>query len=240
AGMHILLGPTHLRDMDQAFDPRLQFDKGAVVGDVGDAAAELGAGRVFELDTLPRIGFELLHAERDALRLRVEANDLNLDVLPDIQSLGGVIDAPPGDIGHMQQAVDAAEIDEGAVIGDVLDDAVEDLPFLEAGDQLRALLGAALLEHGAARHDDVTARAVHLQDLEGLRRSQQRSDVADRPNVYLAAREKCDGAVEVDGKSALYAPEDHAGHTLVRLEALFELRPGLLAARLLTGQLGFA
>ena len=88
AGMHVLLGPAHLGDMDQPLDARLQFDEGAVVGDVGDAALELGAGRIFELDALPRIGFELLHAERDALGLRVEANDLHLDGLADIQRLG--------------------------------------------------------------------------------------------------------------------------------------------------------
>ena len=154
--------------MDQPFDSRLQFDKRAVVGDVGDAAAELGAGRVFELDALPRIGFELLHAERDALRLGVEADDLNLDVLADIQRLGRMIDAAPGDIGDVQQTVDAAEIDERAVIGDVLDDAVEDLAFLQAGHQLRARFGAALFEHGAARHHDIAARAIHLEDLERL------------------------------------------------------------------------
>ncbi len=172
AGVHVLLGPAHLGDVDEALDPRLQFDEGAVVGDVGDAAGELGARRVLELDTLPRIGFELLHAERDALRLRVEADHLDLDGLADIERLGRVVDAPPGDVGDVQQAVDPAEIDEGAVIGDVLDDAGEDLALLEAGDQLGALLGAALLEHGAARHDDVAARAVHLEDLEGLRRAQ--------------------------------------------------------------------
>ena len=133
---------------------------------------ELGAGRVFELDALPRIGFELLHAERDALRLGVEANDLDLDVLADIERLRGVVDAPPGDVGDVQQAVDPAQIDKGAVIGDVLDDAVEDLALLEAGDEFGALLGAAFLEHGAARHDDVAARAVHLEDLERLRRAQ--------------------------------------------------------------------
>ena len=50
AGMHVLLGPRHFGDVDQAFDARLQFDEGAVVGDVGDAALEAGADR----DTWPR------------------------------------------------------------------------------------------------------------------------------------------------------------------------------------------
>ena len=46
ARMNILLGPRHFGDMDQAFDARLQFDEGAVVGDVGDAAGELGLHRM--------------------------------------------------------------------------------------------------------------------------------------------------------------------------------------------------
>ena len=43
AGVHVLFGPAHLGDVDETLDTRLQFDKGAVVGDVGDAALELGA-----------------------------------------------------------------------------------------------------------------------------------------------------------------------------------------------------
>ena len=42
AGMDVLLGPGHLGDVHQTFDPRLQLHEGAVVGDVGDAALELG------------------------------------------------------------------------------------------------------------------------------------------------------------------------------------------------------
>ena len=151
-----------------------------------------------------------------------------------------MIDAPPGDVGDVQQAVDAAQIDEGAVIGDVLDHAGEDLPFLQRGDQLRARLGAALLEHGAARDDDVAARAVHLEDLERLRRAQERRDVAHRADIDLAARQERDGAVEIDGEAALDPAEDRAGDALVRLEILLELGPGFLAPRLLARDLRLA
>src|SRR5579862_523933 len=240
AGVDVLLGPAHLGDMDQPLDPRLQFDEGAVVGNVGDAALELGAGRIFELDALPGVGFELLHAQGNALRLRVEADHLDLDVLTDIERLGGMIDAPPGDVRDVQQAVDPAQIDKGAVIGDVLDDAVEDLALLEAGDQFEALLGAALLENGAARYDDVAARAVHLEDLEGLRRTQQRSDVAHRADVDLAARQEGDSAVQVDREAAFDAAEDRAGHPLVGLKTLFQKGPGFLAPGFLARQRGFA
>ena len=66
----------------------------------------------------------------------------------------------------------------------------------------------------------------------------QRSDVAHRPDVDLAAGEKRDGAVEVDGKPALDAAKNGSGDPVVRLKALLELGPGLLAPRLLARQLG--
>ncbi len=184
--MDVLLGPRHLGDVDQALDAGLQLDEGAVVGDVGDAALEAGGDRELGLDALPGIGLELLHAERDAVGLVVDLDDLDLHLLADVEHLGRMIDAPPGDVGDMQQAVDAAEIDEGAVIGDVLDHPVDDLAFLEVLHQFLALLGAGLFQHGAARHHDVAAAAIHLQDLERLRDVHQRGDVADRPDVDLA------------------------------------------------------
>src|SRR5271169_6533329 len=236
AGMHVLFGPAHFGDVNQPLDPRLKFNKGAVVGDVGDTAAELGAGRVFQLDAFPWIGFELFHAERYALGLRVEADHLHLDVLPDVQRFRRVVDAPPGDVGDVEQPIDPAQIDKGAVIGDILDHTVEDLALLETGHQFRTLLGAALLEHGAARYDDVAARAVHLEDLERLRRSQQRGDVAHRANIDLAARQKRHGARQIDGKPAFDSAEDHAGDALISLEILFELGPRLLAPRLFARQ----
>ena len=107
-------------------------------------------------------------------------------VWPMVEHFGRMVDAPPGDVGDMQQAVDAAEVDEGAVIGDVLDHAFDDLALFEIGDDLMALLGAALFEHRAARDDDIAAAAIHLEDLERLRHAHQRRDVADRPDVDLA------------------------------------------------------
>ena len=144
--------------------------------------------------------------ERDALGLGVEADHLDLDVLADIQRFfGGVIDPAARAMSvTVQQAVDPAQIDKGAVIGDVLDDAVQDLAFLEAGDQLPERCSARLSSSTARREHrhDVAARAVHLQNLERLLRAQQRRDVAHRANVDLAARQKGDSAAQIDGKPA--------------------------------------
>ena len=151
-----------------------------------------------------------------------------------------MVDAPPGDVGHVQQAVDAAEIDERAVVGEVLDRAVDDLAFREVGDDLVALLGPALLEHGAAGDDDIAAAPVHLEDLERLRHVHQRRDVAHRTDVDLAARQEGDRAVEIDGEAALDLVEDDAFDLFVLLERLLELDPALLAPRLVARDDGLA
>src|SRR4029453_18097564 len=99
----------------------------------------------------------------------------------------------------------AAEIDEGAVIGDVLDHAVDHLALFETGHDFAPLLSAGLFEHGTARDDDIAAPSVHLEDLEGLRHVHQRTDIADRADVHLASRQEGHGAVDSHG-----GPPPHA------------------------------
>ena len=157
-------------------------------------------------------------------------------VSPTLHDLARMGDASPCHVGDMQEPVDAAEIDEGAIVGDVLDHAVDDLALFEAGDDLAALFGAGLFQHGAAGDDDIAAAPIHLQDLEGLRLVHQRADVADRANVHLAAGKEGHGAVEIDGEAALDAIEDHAFDALAGFVLLLEPGPALLAPRLLARQ----
>ena len=77
-----------------------------------------------------------------------------------------MLDALPRHVGDVQQAVDAAEVDERAVVGEVLDHALDDRAFLQLLEQLGALGAVFLLDDRATRHDDVVALLVELDDLE--------------------------------------------------------------------------
>ncbi len=134
--------------MDEALDPGLKLHEGAIIGNVGDAAGKTGADRELRLDALPRIGLKLLHAERNAVGLVVDLDDLDLDLLADVEHLGGMIDPPPRNVRDMQETVDPAEVHKGAVVGDVLDHAVDDLPLFEVLHEFLTLLGAGLFQHG--------------------------------------------------------------------------------------------
>ena len=132
----VLVGPVHLGDVHEAFDAFLDLDEAAVVGNVRDLAEQPRARRIAARDVLPRIGAELLEAEADALTLAVELEDAHFDLVADVDDFRRMLDALPRHVGDVQQAVDAAEVDERAVIGEVLDDALDDRAFLQLVEQL--------------------------------------------------------------------------------------------------------
>ena len=140
-------------------------------------------GGYFSARVLPGVVLHLLEAERDALALGVELEHHDVDLVADLEHLGRVVDPAPGHVGDVQQAVDAAEVDEGAVLGEVLDDALDDLAFLELVERLLLLLGALLLEHGLARQHDVAAPLVDLDDLQAELLADAGFQVAHGPDV---------------------------------------------------------
>ena len=98
-------------------------------------------------------------------RSRSMSSTLTCTVSPILEDLGGVVDVRPGELGDVDQAVHAVEVDEGAEVDDVRDLALDDVARLQAVEDLLALLLALLLEHRAAREHDVVARAVELDHL---------------------------------------------------------------------------
>jgi hypothetical protein len=110
----------------------------------------------------------------------VDVEDLDLDLLVDLEHLGRVIDAVPAHVGDVQQTVDAAQVDERAEVGDVLDHALASLADLDLGHQLLLASAALFFDELAPADDDVAAIGVDLEDL-GLRsRADVLADVAGR------------------------------------------------------------
>ena len=152
--------------MDQSLHAPLDLDEGTVVGEAHDLPPDARVERQTFADRRPGIGQNLLHAERDPLALGVVLEHDDLHAIRDVQHLRRMADASPRHVGHVQQPVDAAQVDEGAVVGDVLHRPLEDDTFLENLQRLRLELGALALEHGTPGHDHVAARAVELEDRE--------------------------------------------------------------------------
>ena len=186
--------------------PSVELDERAVVLERDDLAAHDGARHVLLGRARPRVFADLLETERDALGVGVELEHLHADVIADLEQLGRVIDPAPAHVGDVEQTVDAAEVDERTVLGEVLDDALDDLALFQALER-RLLEGRALLlEQHAARQHDVAALLVELDDLELEALVEERVEVADRAQIDLRARqERLHAAADRDGQAALHA-----------------------------------
>src|SRR3546814_7767623 len=79
-----------------------------------------------------------------------------------------VIDPLVAKIRDVQQAINAAQVNTGAILGDVLDHALDNLAFLQGLDKAAALLGAGFFQDGPARNHDVATAAIHFEALERL------------------------------------------------------------------------
>src|SRR5690606_32790580 len=115
-----------------------------------DVAFELIADVVGVDDTLPRIFLGLLETEGDALTLAVDVEHLDLNRLTDGEQLGRVVDVRPRQLGDVDEAIDAGEIDERAEVDDVRDLAFDDVARVQAIEDLLALFLALLFEHRTA------------------------------------------------------------------------------------------
>ena len=162
------------------------------------------------------------------------------ELLADLHHLARVAHAAPGHVGDVQQAVDAAEVDERAVLGDVLDHAVDDRAFGQRLEQLGALLAHRGLDHRAARQHDVVALAVELDDLELHRLAFERRHVLDGTRVEQRAGQEGADAVDEDGQAALDLAGDGAGDEVAGLQRVLERQPRGQALGLVARQDGVA
>ena len=103
--------------MHQAFDALFEFDKGAEIGNARDRPRDALANLILLGDQIPRVRLQLLESQRNAFLGRVDFEDLRLDLVADVQHIGRLVGRPQ-EISATWSAHHAADIDEGAVIGE--------------------------------------------------------------------------------------------------------------------------
>ena len=94
--------------MHQAVDAFFDFDEGAEIGHVADAALHHRAHAVAAVDGGPGVRLELLQAERNAAVLGMHLEDHGFHLIARLHHLGGMLHAPrPGHFADVDQPFDA-------------------------------------------------------------------------------------------------------------------------------------
>ena len=234
-GIFHVVGPAHFGDVDQAFDPVLQLDERAVVGQADHFTFDFFTHGIPLFDVFPGVGLELLETQGDTGFLLVEIEDHDVDFLIEIHHLAGVAHPAPGEVGNVQQAVDTAEVDKHTEVGDVLDHAAANLAFFEGREDFLALAFQLFLDDDTARDDDVLPHLVDLDDLDRNGTADEGVEVADRLDIHLRTGQEGVDAVQVDHEPALDAADDAAVDDLVIVVLVHEAFPGAQEVDLAAG-----
>ncbi len=160
-----------------------------------------------------------LQAQADARTLAVELEDAHVDLVADLDDFRRMLDALPRHVRDVQQAVDAAEVHERTVVGEVLDGTLDDRAFLQVVHERAALCGELLLHHRATRNDNVIAFLVELDDLELEWLVFEIGRVAHRAHIDERARQERADILDLDREATLHATGDDAGDDLGIVEA---------------------
>ena len=224
-----------LGDVDQALDAVVDADERTERDELGDLARHDLTDRVGPGEVLPRVLLRRLERQGDTLAVHVDVEHLDGDLLADLDDLGRVVDVLPGQLGDVDETVDAAEVDERTEVDDRGDDAGADLTLLQLLEERRAHLGLGLLEPRTARQDDVVAVLVELDDLGLDLLADVGLEVADATHLDERGGQEAAQA-DVEDESTLDDLDDGAGDDAVLFLDLLDRAPGALVLRALLGQ----
>ena len=233
-----------LADVDQALEAVADAHERAEVDELRDRAVDDVADLEVRDRGVPRVGLQAADRQADPAALVVDVDDLGLDLFADLVAGLGVVDLVPRELALVDEAVDAAEVDEHAERRDRADGALDLLADLQAAEQLVPLLAALLVEGDLLGEDEAVGLAVDLEDLEAelaaderlqllgdllgrvarlvvLRTAREVDDLADRHEAADAA---------VDDEAALVVVDDRRLDDDARLELLLHRAPLALEA----------
>src|SRR5258708_18520538 len=158
--------PGQLADVQQPLDAVGDLEEGAVLLGLGDDALDRLALGEAVLDGVPGVGAHLAQGEADPAQLGIELDDLDRDLVADGEHVTDVVDAIPAELADVDEAVGAAQVDEGAVGGEAAHLAADQVAHLELLEELLALARPVLVLRRPLGDDQPVALAVDLQDLD--------------------------------------------------------------------------
>ncbi len=220
-----VLAPAHLRYVNKTLNAFCDLNECSVISHYDYLTVNLVAYFEVRIKRIPRVRSQLLETERDTFLLLIEVEDNDVDLLVELQQLVRVVYAAPAEVGNMNETVHTTEVDEYAVVGDVLNGTLEYLTLLELADDLSLLSLEFSLDKCFVRNNDVAELRIQFNDLELHGLAYEDVVVTNRLHVDLAAREECFHTEYVHDHAAFRTPFDVTGNDLTCVVSLVNAVP---------------
>ena len=235
----VFVGPVHFGNVYQAFNAFFDFNEAAVVSQVGYATGQFSTFRVTFSDSNPRIFAQLFQAQRYTGTLAVELQHFNSDFVAHVDDFARMLNAFPGHVSDVQQAVNATQINECTVVSEVLNDTFNFHAFLQVFQQLITFSAVLGFDNGTTRNNNVVTLLVQLDDFEFKLFAFQVQRVANRTNVYQRTWQERANTVQLNSEAAFDFAVDNTGNSFSFFVRFFQRDPSFVTFSFLTGQQGF-
>ncbi len=182
-----LLGPAQVRNVDQTVDTLLNLDEYAEVGEVAHLGRALRTDGILGLDILPRIGGQLLDAQRHLALLAVERQDDGLYLVAHLHEvLSRTQVLAPRHLRNVDQTLHTwSNLDECTVVSHNNYLALHVVTHLEVGVECIPWMRSELLQ----TESDTLLLLVEVEDNNVDLLVERNNLVVD---VYAAPRQVCD------------------------------------------------
>src|SRR5882724_103966 len=141
----------------------------------------------------------------------------------------------PGHIRDVEQAIDAAQVYEGTILGDILDHSLDHLAFLKVRQRLLLGFFPLFFQEQSSRQHNIAAATIEFDDFHREPLADQLVKVAHWTQVDLGARQK-GLQPDVDHQSAFDPPDNFPVDDTVTIIDMTDLIPHLDLVGLLLGK----
>jgi len=186
--------PRHFGNVNKAFQPAFQLNKGTIISNRNNFALDLCAFGVAFCNVFPRVRVELLYAKRNAFFFVVEIQNNNFNFLPKLHNFFGVVNALVAHICYVQQTIYATEVYKCAKLGYVFHNAFANLILFQSIQNIAPLLVALIFKHNAAANYNIPAVFVDFYDFQIKFLTNYYVDIWNLTKVYLRTWQECRNA----------------------------------------------
>src|SRR5206468_12589183 len=131
---------------------------------------------------------EVLVTEGDPFLLPVVFEHFDRNLVADIEQLGRMVDAAPGEISHMKQSIDPTQINESTVVGDVLHGSANFGILLQHFQRERFPASLLAFKYELARQNNVASLAIQFDDPAFDFFAPERVEIFDGAHIDLGSR----------------------------------------------------
>ena len=164
------------------------------------------------IESIPWVRSQLLQTQSNTFLLLIEVKDNNVNLLVernDVLRIGNTI---PREVSDVDKTVNTTEVNEYAIVGDVLDDTFENLAFFKFANDLLFTSFEFSLDECLVANNDIAEVLIDFNNLKFHGFANEHVVVADGFNIDLAAGEECFHTEDIHDHATFGAAFDVAGN----------------------------